>query len=74
MDNYFFMPLAVAIPHTYLVEKVNVVFETLQNSLEITPTFVRLSSINSFLEEFCLLKEKERRNYTTNVGYFETAH
>ena len=26
MDDYFFMPLAVVIPHTYLVEKVEVVF------------------------------------------------
>ena len=25
MDNYFFMPLAVAIPHIHLVEKVKVV-------------------------------------------------
>ena len=26
MDNYFFMPLAVAIPHIHIVEKVKVVF------------------------------------------------
>ena len=72
--DYFFMPLATAIPNIHLVEKLRLsFFETLQNSPEITPTFVKQSSINSFLEEFYLLKE-ERRKYTTKVGCFETAH
>ena len=75
MDYYFFMPLATAIPNIHLVEKLRLsFFETLQNSPEITPTFVKLPYINSFLEEFCLLKEEERRKYITKVGCFKTAH
>ena len=37
MDNYFFMPLAVAMPNIHLVGKKSF-FETLQNSPGITPT------------------------------------
>ena len=60
MDNYFFHASSGCdIPSSSCGKRKKSFFESWQKRPEITPTFAKLSSINCFLEEVCLLAEEE---------------